>query len=158
MTSLMDNCTVSESLVIPGRISINEAPRELLLGVPAVDTVSGEAIMTEELADQIIELRTAVTEDNATARSNEVWLLTEAVVNLDQMKALMPFVCGGGDVFRCQIVGYFQGGGPSSRAEVVFDATSTEPRELFWRDIGHLGRGYALETLGVDLLGATVAP
>jgi hypothetical protein len=68
------------------------------------------------------------------------------------MKALMPFVCGGGDVFRCQIVGYFQGGGPSSRAEVVFDATGAEPRELFWRDISHLGRGYALETLGVDLL------
>jgi hypothetical protein len=108
--------------------------------------------MTEELADQIIEQRTAVTEENAAARGNETWLLAEAVVDLDQMKALTPFVCGGGDVFRCQIVGYFQGGGPSSRAEIVFDATGTEPRELFWRDISHLGRGYALETLGVDLL------
>lgn len=158
MATLMDNCSISEAEATPGRISINEAPRELLLGVPAVDSTSGEPIMTEELVDQIIELRSAVTEDNAAARSSETWLLSEAVVNLDQMKALMPFVCGGGDVFRCQIVGYFQGGGPSSRAEVVFDATSTEPRELFWRDISHLGRGYALETLGVDLLGAAVAP
>ena len=157
MTTLMDNCTVSEAETIPGRININEAPRELLLGIPAVDS-SGEAIMTEELVDQIIELRTAVTQDNAAARGNETWLLSEAVVNLEQMKALAPFVCGGGDVFRCQIVGYFQGGGPSSRAEVVFDATTTTPRELFWRDISHLGRGYALETLGVDLLEGLVAP
>jgi len=154
MTPLMDNCTVSETESIPGRININEAPRELLLGIPAVNATTSEPIMTEELADQIIELRTAVTEVNAAARGNETWLLGEAVVTLDQMKALTPFVCGGGDVFRCQIVGYFQGGGPSSRAEIVFDATSTEPRELFWRDISHLGRGYALETLGVDLLNA----
>lgn len=152
MTSLMDNCSVSDSESIPGRINVNEAARELLLGIPAVDAASGELIMSEELVDQIVELRASVTEDNAVARSNESWLLSEAVVNLEQMKALMPFVCGGGDVFRCQIVGYFQGGGPSSRAEVVFDATSTEPRELFWRDISHLGRGYALETLGVDLM------
>ncbi|MEX0818154.1 MAG: type II secretion system protein GspK [Pirellulaceae bacterium] len=157
MTTLMDNCTVSESESVPGRININEAPRELLLGIPGVDTATGEPIMTEELADQIIELRTAVTEDNAAARGNETWLLSEAVVNLDQMKALMPFVCGGGDVFRCQIVGYFQGGGPSARAEVVFDTTGAAPRELFWRDISHLGRGYALETLGVDLLEAGMA-
>ncbi|MCA9118899.1 MAG: general secretion pathway protein GspK [Planctomycetaceae bacterium] len=157
LTSLMDNCSVSEAKAIPGRISINEAPRELLLGIPAVDAASGELIMTEELADQIIELRATVTEENAAARTNESWLLGEAVVNLDQMKALMPFVCGGGDVFRCQIVGYFQGGGPSSRAEVVFDATSAEPRELLWRDISHLGRGYALETLGVDLLDGVAA-
>ncbi|MCA9144165.1 MAG: general secretion pathway protein GspK [Planctomycetaceae bacterium] len=158
MTSLMDNCTVSETAVIPGRININEAPRELLLGVPAVDTTTGEPVMTEELVDQIIELRTAVTEDNAAARSNETWLLSEAVVNLEQLKALTPFICGGGDVFRCQIIGYFQGGGPSSRAELIFDATGTEPRELLWRDISHLGRGYALETLGVDLLEGMVSP
>ena len=40
--------------------------------------------------------------------------------------------------------------GASSRAEAVFDATTTTPRLLFWRDISHLGRGYAVETLGVD--------
>lgn len=151
MTSLMDNCTVSESEAIPGRININEAPRELLLGVPAVDQATGEPILSEELVDQIIELRTAVTDENVQSRGNETWLLSEAIVNLEQMKALAPFICGGGDVFRCQIIGYFQGGGPSSRAEIVFDATESEPRELFWRDISHLGRGYALETLGVDL-------
>jgi hypothetical protein len=72
------------------------------------------------------------------------------VVTIDEMKAMLPFITSGGDVYRCQIVGYFQGGQAASRAEVVFDATYTLPRILFWRDISHLGRGYALETLGVD--------
>ena len=62
----------------------------------------------------------------------------------------MPFISGGGNVYRGQVVGYFQGGQAASRAEVVFDATSPMPRVVFWRDLTHLGRGYSLDTLGVD--------
>ncbi len=78
-------------------------------------------------------------------------LAAEGLVTLDELRLLTPFICAGGDVFRAQIVGYFHGGGPSYRSEVIFDATGAAPRVLFWRDISHLGRGYALETLGVDL-------
>jgi hypothetical protein len=62
---------------------------------------------------------------------------------------MMPFVTSGGSVYRAQIVGYFEGGQAASRAEVIFDATSPLPRIVFWRDLSHLGRGYAVETLGV---------
>ena len=54
--------------------------------------------------------------------------------------------CRGG-VYRGQVVGYFEDG-PAARAEVVFDTTSDKPRRLFWRDIGHLGRGFSTATLG----------
>lgn len=145
LPTLMDNVTTLDAETIPGRININQAPYEILLGIPG---------MEEEMAEQIINLRAAALEPGDTSRSHETWLLTEAVVTLEQMKALLPFVCVGGDVYRAQIVGYFQGGGPSARAEVVFDATGDTPRVLFWRDISHLGRGYALETLGVDLVEA----
>lgn len=143
MGTLMNNVTTVDAESIPGRININQAPYEILLGIPG---------MTEELAEQIVNLRVDPTEDDEGSRSHETWLLTEAVVTVDEMKNLLPFVCAGGDIFRAQIVGYFQGGGPSARAEVVFDATTDTPRVLFWRDISHLGRGYALETLGVDLV------
>ena len=33
---------------------------------------------------------------------------------------MMPFVTGGGDVYRAQVVGYFQGGQAAIRAEVDF--------------------------------------
>jgi hypothetical protein len=82
------------------------------------------------------------------ARRHETWLLAEGLVTLEQMKALTPFITGGGRVFRAQIVGYYQGGQASSRAEVVFDATSPLPRIVLWRDLSHLGRGYSIETLG----------
>jgi DNA uptake protein ComE-like DNA-binding protein len=145
LPALMENCTVSESITLPGRININQAPREILMGIPGI---------TEEIVDEIVSRRSEETTDTTQNRQHETWLLSESIVTLDEMRVLTPFVNAGGDVFRAQIVGYYQGGGPSARYEVVFDATETTPRLLFLRDISHLGRGYALETLGVELVSA----
>lgn len=143
LPKLMDNCTVNESESIPGRLNINQAAPELLMGIPGI---------TEEIVDGILNSRTPVTEEGDENRNFETWLLLEGLVTLDEMKSLSPFISAGGNTFRAQIVGYFQGGGPSARAEVIFDATASPPRVLFWRDISHLGRGYALDMLGVDLI------
>jgi hypothetical protein len=106
--------------------------------------------MTPDVAEQIVSLRDVAPDADKPARRHETWLLQEAVVDLATMKLLMPFVTAGGDVHRAQVVGYYQNGQAASRAEVIFDATTPLPRLLFWRDISHLGRGYAVETLGVD--------
>jgi hypothetical protein len=68
------------------------------------------------------------------------------------MKQMLPFVCAGGGVYRAQVVGYYDEGGPSARIEAVIEATNGPPRLLFWRNISHLGRGFPLETLGLDAL------
>lgn len=141
MPQLMDHVTVNPAGTIPGRININQASRTVLLGIPG---------MTPEIADQIILRRDVAPTSDKPNRRHETWLLQEAVVTLEEMKTMMPFITAGGDVYRCQVVGYFQGGQAASRSEVIFDATYTLPRIVFWRDISHLGRGYALETLGVD--------
>lgn len=143
LPQLMENCTANQGQAIPGRININQAPRELLMGIPG---------MNEDIVNELISRRSAELGLDNPNRSFETWLLAEAIVTLDEMRTLTPFINAGGDVFRAQVVGYFQGGGPAARAEVVFDATGTTPRLLFWRDMSHLGRGYALETLGVDLI------
>ena len=92
----MDNCTVTEAEKIPGRININEAPLEILLGIPG---------MTEEIVQQIIDSRGTAPETDDNSRAHETWLVREGVVTLDEMKTLMPFVCAGCDVYRCHIVG-----------------------------------------------------
>jgi type II secretory pathway component PulK len=137
---LMENVTVNPAKTIPGRINLNEASATVLLGIPG---------MTEEIVMAITDARSFEDADRPN-HQHETWILVEGIVTLSEMKQLMPFVNAGGDVYRAQVVGYFQGGQASSRAEAVFDATTTTPRLLFWRDISHLGRGYAVETLGVD--------
>ncbi len=145
MTLLVDNCTINANTTIPGRISINEAPRTLLLGIPGLE---------EAVVDEIINQRyqESTDEQQTNTHLHETWLLTEGVVTLAEMKALSPFVTAGGDVYRAQIVGYFEDGGAASRVEAVFDATGPLPRILSWKDISHLGRGYPLEMLGVQLI------
>ena len=67
------------------------------------------------------------------------------------MKAMTPFVCAGGDVYRAEVVGYFQDTVATSRAEVILDTTLPIPRILFWRDKSHLQSGYSVDILGADL-------
>ena len=141
LPKLMENLSVNPAKVIPGRININQAPRSVLAGIPGL---SSEAI------DSIISQRTVNPIDQDPNRAYETWIFAEGLVTLDEMKALMPFVCGGGAVYRAQAVGYFDGGGPAARIEAVIDTTESKPKVIFWRDLTHLGRGYPLETLGID--------
>jgi hypothetical protein len=76
--------------------------------------------------------------------------LAEGLVLLEDMKKMMPFLTGGGSVFRAQAIGYFDQGGATARIEVVLDATERPARVIFWRDLSHLERGYPLEILGTD--------
>ena len=141
LPKLMDGCTVTDSPTIPGRVNINRAPRIVLMAIPG---------MTEEIADSILSQRDMANSEQNDQRQHETWILSSAIVTLNEMRTLMPYVTAGGDVFRAQIVGYFDEGEISSRAEITFDATSAYPRILSWRDVSHLGRGFARETLGIE--------
>ncbi len=146
LPTLMDNVTVNPAPTIPGRININQAPRTVLLGIPG---------MTEEIVDEIIQARIV---DPAQAsedlnRQHETWILAEGIVTLEEMRLLAPLICAGGDVFRAQVVGYFEDGSAATRLEVVIDATSSVPRIVSWKNLTHLGRGYPLDVLGVQLTG-----
>jgi hypothetical protein len=142
LRKLMDNLTVNPTAYIPGRININQAPRRLIEGIPGI---------SEEVIEEIMSRREYEPSDPESDRDHEMWLMTEGVVTVTEMKLLIPFVNAGGSVYRAQIVGYFDDGVGSSRAEVVLDATQGTPGLLFWRDLSHLGRGYSLDTLGFDV-------
>ena len=138
---LMDNVTVNPAESIPGRVNINQASRVVLAGIPG---------MTDELLEAILSHRKPEYDPNSPGRRHETWLLAEDHVKLEQMKALMPYITGGGSTQRAQIIGYFEEGGPAARIEVILESTGAMPRIVFWRDLSHLGRGYKLETLGVE--------
>jgi DNA uptake protein ComE-like DNA-binding protein len=147
LPDLMDAVTTVEQPTIPCRININQAPRSLLDGIPNI---------TPEIVDAIIEERGTEIDPEDKLMQTEAWILGRGVVTLAQYKQLSAFICAGGDVYRAQVIGYYESGGSSARSEVIFDATGDLPRVLFWRDISHLGRGYPIETLGIT--GVSAAP
>jgi DNA uptake protein ComE-like DNA-binding protein len=144
---LMDSVTTVEQPTIPCRININQAPRSLLDGIPGI---------TPEIVDAIIEARGEEPDPEDELMRTEAWILGKGVVTTTEYKSLSAFICAGGDVYRAQVIGYYESGGSSARAEVVFDATGDLPRILFWRDISHLGRGYPVETLGITGMAAPI--
>lgn len=141
LPKMMDNLTAGAK-VIPGRININQAPRAVLAGIPGLD---------EEKVEQIVSSREPEVSDSQPGRRYETWILSEGIVTLDEMKALIPYVCAGGRVFRAQVVGYYDRAGPAARIEAIVDATASPPQLLSWRDISHLGRGYPAEVLGIQV-------
>ena len=140
LPKLMDSFTATGSAKIPGRININQAPRAILLGIPG---------MNEAIVEKILAEREPVPPPERPGRNFETWILAEGLVTLSEMKAIMPYICCNGAVYRAQVVGYFEEGGPSARIEAVFDTSGGASRLLFWRDLSHLGRGYPLEALGI---------
>ncbi|MGB7347049.1 MAG: type II secretion system protein GspK [Pirellulaceae bacterium] len=135
---IMDALTTQEGFFMPGRLNINECPAELLYGL---------SLLTEEQVQAIIESREIDAEDPN--RRHETWLMTEGIVTLQEMRTLVPLLTCGGDVYRAQIVGYFEKGGASHRSEYIIDATTVNPKVVFWRDLTHLGRGFDLSVLGL---------
>jgi DNA uptake protein ComE-like DNA-binding protein len=133
LPQLMDNLTVFTGTTVAGRINVNQAPRTVLMCVPG---------MTKELVDKIIAVREPEPSKDQAGRNYETWLMAEGIVNSTQMKSLTPYLTGGGDVFRAQVTGYYDGGGPTARCEALIDTTGAVGRLLLWRDISHLGRGF----------------
>jgi DNA uptake protein ComE-like DNA-binding protein len=143
LNELFDHVTAQPSELIPGRVNINQASRVVLQGIPG---------MTQEMVDQILGMRQPDPVGADPQRRHAVWLFSQAVATLDEMKSLAPYVTCGGNVYRAQAIGYFDAGGPAVRVEVILDATTSPARVVSWKDISHLGPGYPTEILGVEVL------
>lgn len=144
LPQIMEHLTTMAGDTIPGRINISQAPATILAGIPG---------MTEEILSEILSRRDVVRDDDDPNRDYETWILAEAIVDLQTMRSMLPFICVKGDVYRAELVGYFDDGVGTSRAEAIIDRTEVIPRVLFWRDKSHLPLGYQLDMLGTQLHG-----
>jgi DNA uptake protein ComE-like DNA-binding protein len=141
LPQLLENLTTIASPSIPGRININQAPRELLMGIPNMDGI---------LLEQIISYRDIQVGINKPEQTLETWLLGQGFIDLAKMKQLMPLITTGGDVYRARVVGYFDSGGPISRLEVIIDASQSPPAVRRRWELDELGQdtAYSVENLG----------
>jgi hypothetical protein len=131
LPKLLDWTTTDPSPVISGRVNVNLASRPVLLAVPGMDSA---------LVERILAARTMRTAADDPARGHPAWLLTEGLVDLPRMKALLPYLTTGGDVHRAQVVGFFEGLDRSMLAEVVIDATASPARQIYYKESWLRGR------------------
>ena len=144
LPTMMENLTAGGQEVIPGRLNVNQAPRVLLDGM----SNAMPDVLPPQAVEQILAYRSFEPAIDRPEQLYETWLLTQGVVTLDQMKQLMPLVTAGGDIFRVQVVGYYEADGPYTRLEAVLDNTQATPQVATLRDLSPLGAGFTVEQLG----------
>jgi hypothetical protein len=103
--------------------------------------------MTELFADQIISRRTVEVDPVSGFQRHAVWILADGIVSREEMQALDPYITTGGDVFSCQIVGFFEAASPQARVEVLLDTSGRNTRLTAWQDLGPLGPGFLRSVL-----------
>lgn len=143
LSELFEALTTTTASTIEGRININEARREVLLGIPDMPESTADAIVTT----QLISDDGKPMGDTLLRRSTPGWLLIEGYADVTTMRKLDRYVTAGGDVFRLQVLGHFDGGGPIVRIEAVIDRGEFPPRVVSRRDLTRLGPGYRTEWL-----------
>ena len=150
LPTLLDGMSTTSAATIDGRINVNQARKEILLGLPG---------MRADLPDQIASRQLVSSDglpltDLIAQRSTTGWLLIEGLVDLPTMQLLDKYLCARGDAFSVQSIGSFDKGGATTRIEAVIDATKKPPAVVFRRDLTRLGPGYRHD----QLVPTTVAP
>ncbi len=140
LPDLSEKLTTESRSVIPGMININQASAIILAGIPEI---------SEALVTQILSSRTQENSDEGILKNNPLWIFFEGLVDLETMKKILPHITAGGDVYRAQIVGFYDNAGPSTRGEVIIDATKSPPQRIYWRNLQMLGKGFPPDILGV---------
>jgi DNA uptake protein ComE-like DNA-binding protein len=143
LPGLIDVLSITSDEFIEGRVNINQTRLEVLLGLPG---------MTENVASAIVNSMDSGSNGEPTTdvlgiRSTTGWLFMEGLVDLEKMRELDKYLTTHGDVYRVQVLGAFDEGGPYSRLEAVIDATQQPAQVVFLQDLSKLGRGYSHEML-----------
>ena len=138
LMTLLDFASTSESTTIVGRVNVNAAPRPVLSAIPGLTTADVQRIISD---------RPDVSRPVPADYRHAAWLYTKGLVSLDAMKSLYDKTTARGDVFRGQIVGFLDRANEIERAEVVVDGTTEPPRQVFYKDLSTLGKGFSDATL-----------
>ncbi len=139
LPKLIDTFSTSNDEFLDGRININQARREILMGIPGLD----EDLVEKIIAAQKLDANGQPSPEVIQQHNTTGWLYYEGLVDLPTMQALDPYFTARGDVYRAQVFGFFDGGGPVTRLEAMIDGTQKPPRIIFQRDLNDLGHGYS---------------
>jgi hypothetical protein len=132
---LLDTATEYEESIVYGRININAAPLCVLEAIPG---------MTTEAVSQIAARRVKVDESGRYQRRQQhpTWLAAEGIVDLPTLSQLWHNITCGGDVWRGQVVAFYDGKGPAARLEFVIDTTMKPPRQVYQKNLTLYGIGF----------------
>ena len=126
---VFDLLTVKSDRRLSGRVNLALAPVEVIAAIPGFDT---------QTAQQIVRVRGLFGQnrlgDQRYRHSMEI--LSSAGLSPTIVSQVLDKVTVGGDVFKARVTGRCDGMGPTYQCEVLVDASSGNPRQLWVKKIG----------------------
>jgi type II secretory pathway component PulK len=124
---LFMTATLFENSIVPARINVNTAPKEVLSAIPEITDADVQLILSAR--------------SQASFNSTPAYLLTDGGLKLDTLRKIEKYVTTRTQVFRVHSVGQFADGkGPMARIEAIIDTNYGRPRIVQWRDWTELGK------------------
>jgi type II secretory pathway component PulK len=134
---IFDKLTTKKAAELPPRINLLTAPPTILQALPG---------LSDNDVQSIVSARPSPSSTDAIDPSflSPLWLITQANIDPKKLSNLEQYVTTRTQVYRAQVVGYFEDGGPMARYEVVIDTNQGYPRILYQRDLSDLGKAFNL--------------
>lgn len=122
-----ENLTTTDEIVLPGRISINEAPESVLRSIPG---------MSESAARTIVRIQPEI---HAIKGSDEfrsvAWLVGRGILSLPELREMGPYITTGGDVRSGICLGQMRGDAAISAIRFRIDCSGFRRRILSLQDL-----------------------
>jgi type II secretory pathway component PulK len=141
LPQLLDECTTTRNQEMPARINVNTASQTVLQTLPSLNDSDIQNILAHRPDPSAAQAPDPIYQTPA-------WLITEANVAPSTLRSLERYITARSQVYRAQVIGYFDRGGPSARVEAVIDTNQGQPRILYLRDLTELGKGFNLAGQG----------
>ena len=143
LQQLFDVASTIGTSTIDGRVNVNQARKEVLLGIPNMPSDLADAIANSPLIGPDGQPLTS----QFAERQTTAWLLTQGLADVTTMRQLDRFLTARGQVFTIQVLGHFDGRGPVARIEAVIDTVEDPPTIIARRNLSELGPGYDISPL-----------
>lgn len=135
LPALLDRCTATDALELPGLLNLNTAPAAVLAAVPEIG---------ESLAETIVAARYGL---SAAESQTPAWLYQRGLVSADQFKQLAPYLTTRSRQFSFHCVGYAIPSGRYRVLTAIIDVAARPARILALRDLTRFGFPIPLQIL-----------
>lgn len=119
--------TMTDDMVLSGRISINEAPESVLRSIPG---------MSESAARTIARIQPQIQSESTSGEFLSVaWLVGRGILSLPELREMAPYITTGGDVRSGVCLGQMQGDTAISAIRFRMDCSGLSRRILSLQDL-----------------------
>lgn len=145
LPELFEKLTCHQGRVVPGRININRARRELLEALPGMSYEAARTIVLERQSTD------GVPHDTRDEKFRTPgWLFVIAALSLEELRSIGPYITTHGDRYRFQVLCRLPSKGQFVRVEALVDATARFARVCEVTDLTHLGRGFPTRDIAIS--------